>query len=153
MRSGIGAGSGLGFGASLPRGPEAGRSGLRGAALAVLLGTLLAGCSKGTDPVPTDLEGIALRKVMDGLEEPVFLLQRPGHPELYGVEQGGLVRVWNGQRLLAEPFLDVRSIVTSGYEQGLLGLAFQDELAYVHYTDRAGDTMVAAYAVTCGHNQ
>jgi glucose/arabinose dehydrogenase len=40
-------------------------------------------------------------------------------------------------------------LIAAGGEQGLLGLAFHptEDLAYVDYTDRSGDTVVAEYAV------
>ena len=49
-----------------------------------------------------------------------------------------------------QPFLDVRSVIVSGGEQGLLGLAFAPDYAtsrqfVVDYTDRNGDTRVVRY--------
>ena len=53
----------------------------------------------------------------------------PGSPgALYVVEQGGLVRVVERGKIQAQPFLDVRSTVRAGGEQGLLGLAFAPRL-------------------------
>ena len=55
-------------------------------------------------------------------------------------------------------FLDVRKLVVSGGEQGLLGLAFDPKYAtnrfvYVDYTDTNGDTRVVRYKTngTSGH--
>ena len=66
------------------------------------------------------------------------------------VEQGGLVRVVKRSVIQARPFLDVRGLVRSGGEQGLLGLAFAPDYATSHtfvvdYTDRNGDTRVVRY--------
>ena len=64
---------------------------------------------------------------------------------MYVVEQGGLVRIVKGGKVQSQPFLDVRSKITSGGEQGLLGLAFAPDYAksrqfVVDYTDTNGDT-------------
>ena len=69
---------------------------------------------------------------------------------LYVVEQGGLVRVVKAGKVQPKPFLDVRSLIVSGGEQGLLGLAFAPDYAtsrqfVVDYTDRNGDTRVVRY--------
>ena len=69
---------------------------------------------------------------------------------LYVVEQGGTIRVLVNGRLRAEPFLDIRRLVLSGGEQGLLSVAFHPNYArnrrfYVYYTDRGSDIRVAEY--------
>ena len=70
----------------------------------------------------------------------------PGEPDrLYVVEQAGRIRIVEGGRVEAKPFLDVTSEVVSGGEQGLLSLAFHPDyrengLLYVDYTDLNGDT-------------
>jgi glucose/arabinose dehydrogenase len=53
-------------------------------------------------------------------------------------------------KLLAKPFLDIRSRVVSGGEQGLLSVAFHPKFKtnrrfYVDYTDLNGDTRVVEY--------
>ena len=85
-----------------------------------------------------------------GLSSPVLATQAPGEPgRVYVVEQGGLVRVVERGRVRASPFLDLRSLVTAGGEQGLLGLAFSpgyrgDRTFYVNYSRRSdGATVVA----------
>jgi hypothetical protein len=40
------------------------------------------------------------------------------------VEQGGRIMVVRDGRKLAQPFLDIRSLVKAGGEQGLLSVAF-----------------------------
>jgi len=105
-----------------------------------------------------DLEGgegsAALRLVpvvRSGLEAPLHLTFAPGEPNrLYVVEQAGRIRVVEGGRLLDEPFLDIRPLVQSGGEQGLLSVAFhpryaQNRRLYVNYTDVNGDTRVVEY--------
>ena len=60
------------------------------------------------------------------------------------------MRVVQSGRVRAEPFLDIRSLVASGGEQGLLSVAFhpryaKNHLFYVDYTDTNGDTRVVEY--------
>ena len=60
--------------------------------------------------------------------------------------------IYDGTRLLHEPFLDIRNIVGSGGERGLLSVAFhpryaENGLFYVNYTNLQGHTVVARYAV------
>jgi glucose/arabinose dehydrogenase len=69
---------------------------------------------------------------------------------LYAVEQDGVIRVIDRGRVLARPFLDIRSRVSSGGERGLLSVAFhpryaRNHLFYVDYTDRAGNTRVVQF--------
>jgi hypothetical protein len=56
-------------------------------------------------------------------------------------------------QILSPPFLDISSLVSSGGERGLLGVAFHPDYAhnglfYVNYTNIAGDTVVARYSVS-----
>src|SRR5689334_13523962 len=60
---------------------------------------------------------------------------------------------YDGPRLLPDPFLDIRSLVSSGGERGLLSVAFHPRYAqngffYVNYTDLNGNTVVARYSVS-----
>jgi glucose/arabinose dehydrogenase len=69
---------------------------------------------------------------------------------LYVVEQDGRIRVIVNGKIRAAPFLDIRSLVTSGGEQGLFSIAFHPNYQhnrrfYVQYTDRNGDTRVVEY--------
>jgi hypothetical protein len=80
---------------------------------------------------------------------PVYLTApRTERGSLYVVEQAGRVlRVAGGRRTT---FLDIRSQVLAGGEQGLLGLAFHpryatNKLLYVNYTARNGNSIVAEY--------
>jgi glucose/arabinose dehydrogenase len=89
--------------------------------------------------------------VAGGLAEPVALTAAPREPRrMYVVEQRGTIRVIDRGRLRPGFFLDIRRLVLSGGEQGLLGLAFHPNYAtnrrfYVHYTNRGGDTRVVEY--------
>lgn len=100
---------------------------------------------------------VALRRVISGLERPTSIVHA-GDGRLFITEQGGLIRILEGSRLRPEPFLDVRSLVTSGGEQGLLGLAFhpryaQNGIFFVDYTNPTGAVTVARYRVSADPNR
>jgi glucose/arabinose dehydrogenase len=94
--------------------------------------------------------GIRLVEV-GNFDEPVYVTSPPGdRRRLFVVEQGGRVMVIRGGRTLSRPFLDIRSLVQAGGEQGLLSLAFAPDYAssgrfYVYYTDRGGQQRVVEY--------
>jgi glucose/arabinose dehydrogenase len=92
-----------------------------------------------------------LRVFASGLVQPTHVAAPRSEPtRLYVVELAGRIRVLVRGRLRAEPFLDIRNLVTSGGEQGLLSVAFHPRYAqnrrfYVNYTDQRGDTRVVEY--------
>lgn len=102
---------------------------------------------------PTEIaDKIELREVVRGLHRPVAVVAAPGDPRrrLFIVEQhAGRVRVLEGGKLAAKPALKVDGLST-GQEQGLLGLAFHPQFAttgklYVNFTDGDGATNVVEY--------
>ncbi|HZQ62006.1 MAG TPA: PQQ-dependent sugar dehydrogenase [Casimicrobiaceae bacterium] len=76
---------------------------------------------------------------------------------LFVVEQGGRIRIIRNGALLATPFLDASSLVVSGGEQGLLGLAFHPQYRsngrfFINYTRAAdGATVIASYRVSASN--
>src|SRR6185436_628348 len=78
--------------------------------------------------------------VTSGLASPLFVGHAgDGSGRLFIVEQGGLVKVVQPGASTATVFLDIRSRVVQGGEQGLLGLAFHPQYAtngrfFVFYT-------------------
>ncbi|MEY2513013.1 MAG: hypothetical protein QOJ89_371, partial [bacterium] len=84
-------------------------------------------------------------------DTPLYVTAPPGdRRRIFVVEQGGTIRVVRGGKRNAKPFLDIRSKVIAGGEQGLLSLAFAPDYArtrrfYVDYTDRAGLQRVVEY--------
>ena len=93
---------------------------------------------------------LSLQPVASGLGALTALASTPAEPRrLYAVEQVGRIRyLVNGRP--AGTFLDIRDRITSGGEQGLLGLAFspgykRNHRFYVNYTDRNGDTRVVEF--------
>jgi glucose/arabinose dehydrogenase len=87
--------------------------------------------------------GIRLVRV-GGFDSPVYVAQPPGDTRrLMVVEQPGRIMVVRGGRKLATPFLDIRSQVDYGGEQGLLSVAFPPDYRtsgrfYVYFTNRGG---------------
>ncbi len=99
---------------------------------------------------------IALSQVTSGLIDPVFVTHAgDGSGRLFIVERAGRIRVLKGGALLATPYLNITSLVESGYaEQGLLSVAFDPDYEvngafYLNYTANLGDgdTIVARYVV------
>ncbi len=100
--------------------------------------------------LPARAAAFTFQPVARGFASPVDVASAPGDPStLYVVEQQGTIKiVRNGQ--VAGTFLDIRSSVKSGGEQGLLSVAFhpsyaQNHLFYVNYTDTNGDTRVIEF--------
>ncbi len=93
--------------------------------------------------------------VVGGLDSPVYVTSAPGDPDtLYVVGQSGTIRIVRDGKI-AGTFLDIRSKVKSGGEQGLLSMAFSpnyvsNHLFYVSYTDRNGNSRVARYRASNG---
>jgi glucose/arabinose dehydrogenase len=84
-------------------------------------------------------------------DAPVYATAAPGEPSrLYVVEQAGQIVVLEAGHIRGTPFLDIRPLVLSGGEQGLLSVAFDPNYTkthrfYVDYTDKNGDTHVVQY--------
>ena len=97
---------------------------------------------------------IALVKVASGLSQPVFVTSaKDGTGRLFIVEKTGRIRIYRGGSVLATPFLDLSAAVSTGGEQGLLGLAFHpayrtNRKFYVDYTNLAGDTVIREFRVS-----
>ena len=97
---------------------------------------------------------VTLEPVAGGLDLPVGLTHASnGSGRLFVLEQAGRIRVIRDSQVLAAPFLELTSRVACCGERGLLGLAFHPRFAdnglfFVHYSDLAGDTVVARYRVS-----
>ncbi|HYU78269.1 MAG TPA: PQQ-dependent sugar dehydrogenase [Vicinamibacterales bacterium] len=89
--------------------------------------------------------------VASGLSSPLDVVFDPVVPGVaYIVEQAGLVRAVRDGQVLAMPFADLRSIVLSGGERGLLGMAFPPDAGttgrvFFNSTNSNGDTVVARF--------
>ena len=90
---------------------------------------------------------------MARLDEPIALAVRRGDPFLYVAEKPGLVvSLRPGTRSAPRTVLDLTGNITTGGEQGLLGIAFSPDgrWLYASFTDRNGDSNVIAYAFSGG---
>jgi glucose/arabinose dehydrogenase len=91
---------------------------------------------------------LRMRSFASGFDSPVFVGAPRSEPgKLYVVEQPGVIRVLVNGKLRAQPFLDIRSLVRSGGEQGLLSVAFHPNYAknhrfFVYFNDKSGDVRV-----------
>lgn len=92
----------------------------------------------------------AFAPYVGGFSSPVYVTSAPGDPTtLYVVEQAGTIRIVKGRRITGT-FLDIRPLVKSGGELGLLSMAFSpryasDHLFYVSYDDRNGNSRIVRY--------
>ncbi|HEY7460746.1 MAG TPA: PQQ-dependent sugar dehydrogenase [Gemmatimonadota bacterium] len=95
----------------------------------------------------------ALREVVSGLSAPLYLTSPPGDSRLFVVEQGGRIKIIRNGQVLATPFLDVGSDISTGGERGLLSLAFHPDYAsngrfFIYFTAGNGDLRVVEYRVS-----
>ena len=141
---------------------------MRRAAVALAF-VLLAACtdsgSPTVDPAPSDdstststttsttaaapVEAIKLTEVAQA-DKPTAMAVRKDDPALYVTEKTGKVRKIVNGRVESAAVLDVSGDLSSGFEQGLLGLAFSPDgrYLYVNYTDAKGDTRIAEKDMT-----
>lgn len=120
---------------------------------ALALGSILACGSDSAAPTPPDgTVGVGLEEVASGVGFPLYVTAPPGDTDrIFIVDKGGTIRIVKDGALLPAPFLDIASLVSTGSEQGLLGLAFDPDYAansrfVVHYTDASGNTRVSTFA-------
>lgn len=100
---------------------------------------------------------ISLSQFASGFTDPVEITHA-GDSRLFVVQQGGLIKILNANGTTnATPFLNLSSIISTGGERGLLGLAFHPNYAtngyfFVNYTNTAGNTVIARYSVSANPN-
>ena len=93
---------------------------------------------------------IGIQSFATGLSNPVEIVNA-GDSRLFVVQQGGQIKIVTSTGAVqATPFLNISSIISSGGEGGLLGLAFHPNYAtngffYVNYTNTGGNTVIARY--------
>lgn len=114
--------------------------------LAATLATLLA--------APASAQLVTYTPFASGLPA-ITDITHAGDDRLLVAQQSGVIRVVESDgTVFPTPFLDVSGLVSSGQEQGLLGLAFHPNYAtngyfYINYTAAGtGDTFVTRYSVS-----
>ena len=138
------------------------RRGAQGFCL-LALAVLLAGCPGGdgnvgttTPPPPHPAFTLGLEQINTGfnLTFPLFLTAPPGDMlRLFVVEKGGLIKIVDRtNNTLIGTFLDISGLVSTGGEQGLLGLVFHPNFElngffYVNLINLNGDTEIRRYHV------
>jgi glucose/arabinose dehydrogenase len=111
---------------------------------------LAVACALAAAPCSVDRAQATFRPYASGLSAITYITSNRAEPRrLYVVEQDGRIVYLVGGRVRGT-FLDIRSSVISGGEQGLLSMAFHPNYArnhrfYVNYTDRNGDTRVVEF--------
>ena len=125
-------------------------------ALAAMLTVLNAACGSGDGSGPGEepAAGARLQEIASGLNMPLFVTAPAGdQARVFVVEKAGRIRIVQNNALVGTPFLDITAKVSTGGEQGLLGLAFHPQYAsngkfVINYTDVSGDTRVSVYTVS-----
>jgi glucose/arabinose dehydrogenase len=121
----------------------------------VLTAVGLTGCGEdggqeSLPPLPTASD-LTVQLVTANLDSPIFMTAPPNDPNrLFVIEKQGLIRIFNVGNSSLATFLDLRSLVSTSGERGLLGMAFDAQYAtnrqfYVFYTDPTGDIVIARY--------
>ena len=129
-------------------------------AMAVTMSTLTSivnGAALRPDSQPMAVASLQLNLapiVTSGLTQPLYLTHA-GDSRLFIVERAGVILIYQGGSLLSQPFLDITSLVQdTGFEEGLLGLAFPPTFSpsharfYIYYVNNAGDLVLARYHVS-----
>lgn len=105
--------------------------------------------------VTSSAQGVFLEPLVAGLNQPVFLTNaHDGSDRKFIMEQPGRILVLQPGASTPTVFLDIRSRVLSGGEQGLLGLAFHPQYSangrfFVDYTRQPdGATVISEYRVS-----
>jgi glucose/arabinose dehydrogenase len=95
---------------------------------------------------------IGLQSFASGFTRPLEITNA-GDNRLFVVEQGGIIKILNPDGTVnPNPFLNITPQVSTGNEQGLLGLAFHPNYAsngffYTNHTNLSGSTVITRYSV------
>lgn len=118
----------------------------------------LIGCSanesdKGSLPPLPQSNDLRLQPISTSLSSPIFMTAPSvDTTRLFIVERSGQIRIFNVATgsLLATPFLDITSLLSTDGERGLLGMAFDSQYSangqfYVFYTNNVGNIVIVRY--------
>ncbi len=114
----------------------------------------ITGGAAGTRAAPGVTDRVALTQ-MASLSSPTAFATRTNDDAVYIAEKGGRVKrlaVGASSAAVVATILDISDKVSSGGEQGLLGIAFGPDgsTLYADYTNRDGDTRVVEYSMSNG---
>ena len=107
---------------------------------------------------PAAAQGITLEPIASGLARPIDIAHAgDGSGRLFIALQRGEILIYDGERVLPDPFLDIASLVLCCRERGLLGFAFhpnyvENGYLFVNYTNKSGNTVIARYQVSSDDN-
>ncbi len=101
---------------------------------------------------------VTTKLVAAGLTRPLWAGAPDGDERIFVGQKGGQIRIVQNGVVLPTNFLSLGGKVSTGSEQGLLGIAFHPAYAsngffFVHYTDLAGDTVVSRFTVSADPNR
>ena len=108
-------------------------------------------------PITLFSQELELELIASGFSSPLEL-KHAGDDRLFVVERGGQIKILNPDGTVnSTPFLNISSIITSGGERGLLGLAFHPDYTnnghfYVYYTNLSGNTQISRFTVSSDPN-
>lgn len=143
------AGSPPGTGSPATGSPATGSPGTGSPATGVVPSMAVPGATTAAQSADVDPATIAVSSFAT-VTEPLGIAVRPGDVRLFVSTQPGLVVPIGPAGAVGAPVLDITALVTTGGEQGLLGLAFHptEPLAYVDYTDKeSGATHIDEFTV------
>jgi glucose/arabinose dehydrogenase len=119
-------------------------------------GTPAATTSPGTTVAPGVTDGVKATKVAT-LTRPIALAVRPGEPgAVYIAQKGGNVRrlriTETGATVDSGEVIDIANRISTGDEQGLLGITFSPDgnWLYAYYTNTDGNIRIVAYPFSNG---
>jgi len=113
---------------------------------------VIAACGKDVGPVVPP--ALALDTLFTGLSHPLYVTTPPGdRSRLFVVERTGTIRIAKNGVLQTKPFLDITAEVSTGAEQGILGMAFPPDYAtskyfVVYYVNPSIQTVLSRFHVT-----
>jgi len=102
---------------------------------------------------------VSVVDIANGFNSPIGVTHAgDGSNRLFVIEQGGTIKIVEPDgNHIKSPFLNISALISSGGEQGLLGLVFHPEYEtngyfYVNYTDLNGDTVIDRFTVSSDEN-
>lgn len=136
----------------------------------LVLAISLVGCPGGSStssggstmpPTPHPSIGLRLEPFNVSLTFPLFLTvtAMPGDTRLFVVEKGGAIKIVDrATKSLIGTFIDISNRVSTGSEQGLLGLAFDPQfltsgIFYLSYTNLMGHSVIARFRLNNSNPQ